>query len=259
MKGGKKSISGISRSFYVENRVLCSATGCLLVEYDVAHASKSADKARTLAYGDGPNSGLLADTLQHIAGYTLHETGGKWEAYSRFIDRGWGHTETGQWLCPEHAEQHDGFARDSVEECRRAFIEQSPHFRKRKLGEAMGYFIVWLVYTSGQDRRWVGCNEIYDAHRAARINMKWAFYARLKLWGLVEHREYLLGDGDWRPTPAGREFVLNPSARVPSHVKLWDGRKYGFSETTTSIREIIGLKRYDDLIETYRLAPSALD
>jgi hypothetical protein len=75
-------------------------------------------------------------------------------------------------------------------------------------------------------------------------------FAKLTYWGLVEEKPKEDDDettgrtsGFWKITDLGRMFARN-EVTVPSHVKLYDGRKLGFTTGRVGIKEVLG-KNFD--------------
>ena len=80
-------------------------------------------------------------------------------------------------------------------------------------------------------------------------------WAKMKLWGLIEEMPKSDGgdkktSGFWRVTDAGRRFVGRRST-IYSHVKVFDGRFFGFSGDPVYIDECLGKKfSYGELVES---------
>ena len=72
-------------------------------------------------------------------------------------------------------------------------------------------------------------------------------FAKLKYWGLIVELEKDDADdtkrtsGHWAITQKGRDFVIG-KITVPSHVKVFDGRTFGFGEKHITIHHALGKK-----------------
>lgn len=79
-------------------------------------------------------------------------------------------------------------------------------------------------------------------------------FAKFLYWGLVEEKSKDEEDktkrtsGFWALTLEGRLFVEN-QAKVPSHVKIYDGKKLGFAGKMIGIQEALGKDfNYEELM-----------
>lgn len=72
-------------------------------------------------------------------------------------------------------------------------------------------------------------------------------FAKLAYWGLIveqakdESDDTKRTSGFWAITQKGRDFV-NVKITVPSHVKVFDGRTFGFGEKHITIQHALGKK-----------------
>lgn len=80
------------------------------------------------------------------------------------------------------------------------------------------------------------------AHLPTAVPVRGGDFCKLRYWGLVEEEIARREDGGragfWRMTEAGALFVRE-RVRVPSHVRLYDGRKLGLDGDLVSIRDCL--------------------
>jgi len=79
-----------------------------------------------------------------------------------------------------------------------------------------------------------------------KINVSNAEYSKLSYWGLIEGKPNEDDDtkrdsGFWRITPLGIDFV-NGKCSTCRHVFLYNKKRYGSSDETTTIKEALGDK-----------------
>jgi hypothetical protein len=78
-------------------------------------------------------------------------------------------------------------------------------------------------------------------------------FAKLSLWGLIEEKpkgatEDKRTSGYWKITQKGVDFVLRKS-QLPSHVRIYDGRIFGFKGSHVSIVDCLKEKySYEELM-----------
>ena len=118
---------------------------------------------------------------------------------------------------------------------------------KRKLNSGMAFALINIYNRKTDD--WMNVRE-YFRENNMRDNNDWT---RLGIWKLIEERKGKPEHGgktmgEWKITEKGKSFVCN-KLRVPSHFNFFDNRLYGFSDTTTNIRQALGNKfSYEELM-----------
>lgn len=113
---------------------------------------------------------------------------------------------------------------------------------ERKLNSGMAACLIVLCRISQREgvEGWV---YVPDFVRSNPVLANSREYPKLRYWGLVETRASkkpeVKDSGTWRPTAIGVAFSLNRT-KIKSHVKLYDGRPFGFLGDEVSIVDCLG-------------------
>lgn len=116
---------------------------------------------------------------------------------------------------------------------------------RRKLSSSMARTLI-NMYNAKADFNWVHRNSFKAVSND---------YSYLRYWGLIQEKklEYnseKKNSGYWGITNKGREFVKGNS-RVPSHIRLFNQKFYGFEGKEVTITDCLGSKfNYDELLNT---------
>jgi Holliday junction resolvase RusA-like endonuclease len=120
---------------------------------------------------------------------------------------------------------------------------------RRPLNAIMARGLLWLVKASGPELQWIHVNAVAPKW----LTNKGGSLATLSHWELIEQRpkeDLPAGErstkrtsGFWRPTAKGVAFA-GDTARVPSHVVLYDNQVEGWSDREIGIRDALG-KAFD--------------
>lgn len=115
---------------------------------------------------------------------------------------------------------------------------------RRKLSSSMARTLI-NMYNAKADFNWVHRNNFKAVSND---------YSYLRYWGLIQEKklEYnseKKNSGYWGITNKGREFVKGNS-RVPSHIRLFNQKFYGFEGKEVTITDCLGSKfNYNELME----------
>jgi hypothetical protein len=125
---------------------------------------------------------------------------------------------------------------------------------KRKLNSGMAWMLIQIYQKCRSTKSMV--LHVTNSFLAERKNAVAQEYSKLRFWGLLlpvesddprVQREQS-GSGLWRLTSEGVAFVTGQTT-VPKHVFLVNGKREGFSDERTSIRQCLGSKfNYDELM-----------
>ena len=132
-------------------------------------------------------------------------------------------------------------AQEYLEDNRREGVEcpccdQFVKLYKRKLGAPQTRGLIQLLKFN-REEKWVHITKII---RTCNVH---GDFAKMELWGLIEQQPVTTNkkknSGYWKITEKGKHFLFG-LLRVPSHVFIYNGKKEGFSETTTDVHESLG-------------------
>lgn len=117
---------------------------------------------------------------------------------------------------------------------------------KRKLNSSMAYalMIMYRFHKKKGSLRFVKMNEEVAKLGIPSSNIE---YPKLKYWDLVEemenHDETKKCSGFWRLTKKGYDFIQE-KITVPSHVYVYNKKRYGYSEKKVGIAKVFS-KKFD--------------
>lgn len=90
-------------------------------------------------------------------------------------------------------------------------------------------------------------NQYFHIRQIGNVVVGGGDFAKLVYWGLIVEQQKDESDdtkrtsGFWAITQKGRDFV-NVKITVPSHVNVFDGKTFGFSEKHVTIQHALGKK-----------------
>lgn len=131
------------------------------------------------------------------------------------------------------AEARQWLQANSAEGANCPCCDQKVRLYKRKLNSNMARFLISLVKKWKATGSWVSYKDCVFKGRD---------YNYLNRWGLANQAPREPGkvsSGLWIPTQLGVDFVYN-LCPVPSHVFIYDGSVFGFSDTTVRIEDALG-------------------
>lgn len=147
---------------------------------------------------------------------------------------------------------HDG---DALQIARRKLLRELPEGTtcpccgqfaktyKRKLNSQMARFLIGLLHAPTDCGGWAKTRDFLPVGQKASTDGTYLVH-----WELIERKKH--HSGVYAITAKGRRFATG-QIRVPRHVFLYDGRRLGFSDDSTSITGALGNQfDYHELMST---------
>jgi len=175
----------------------------------------------------------------------------------------------------ETIKEAKAFLRENFEKgCKCPCCDSSVRLYKRKLNSGMALFLIGLykLYMNNRGYEPVGVSSLSikrgepifppekfyqnkEVFEIMNIKVTSLDYSVLKHFGLIESRVAENGKKDsgyWKLTGAGKDFIyyVGTPPTVPKHVFLYNNKRQGFSDETTTIKEALGDKfDYSELMK----------